>query len=209
MFKKYNLKNLYKDTIKLYKRAQFSGFKNIHRGRNHCVSSKIEDLVALYIYKNLKHRQNYKVYTDKPISIKGVKSHTIYPDVLIVDKNNQIVSMFDVKTDMGYKRKELCDLCKNKSAQLDKLSKNKSYIQSFKNGKTELSVTKNTNYNIVIISSKNWIKGWEDYVKKSNKIKGISVYVLFSGAHPNSKKTEKNLILMNDDFDHMLASLQF
>jgi hypothetical protein len=95
--------------INLYKKAEkpiFSnGKRNIKRGRKHPISSKVEDLFAVYISDILPNE--VELLIDQPFTYskdKRKKKQTIYPDIA-VKRDNNILNFFDLKMDLGFNRK--------------------------------------------------------------------------------------------------------
>lgn len=92
----------------MYKEARKIKYDdNITSGRSHFISSVTEDLFAYFISNNLK---GYKYLVDQPISIEGFSS-SIYPDISLVNDDN-IISLIDVKIDLGRKRNSFIEFCK-------------------------------------------------------------------------------------------------
>jgi hypothetical protein len=107
--------------VEMYKAARnatahYNEPERIKRGRNHNVSSVVEDLLAYFILKNT-DAKDFELLIDYPISYKSpVKktkkgnpaAKTIYPDVAVAHKltNNEYIirDIIDLKMDLGWKR---------------------------------------------------------------------------------------------------------
>lgn len=72
---------------------------NISRGHSRSISSDIEDNIALFISNIL--TEDYKIFLDPSIRVDSKNNR---PDLLIIDENNHVVSMIEIKSNMGYCR---------------------------------------------------------------------------------------------------------
>lgn len=98
---------------KYYAEARDSEYNHsqITRGRKHSISSKVEDLFAYFLLKQL-DKENTELWVDYPMTYKSKtkltkknnpSSITIYPDIAIV-RNNIVTDVIDIKMDLGWKR---------------------------------------------------------------------------------------------------------
>lgn len=110
---------LIEKVTELYKIAKksVSDFQSasIKRGRNHSISSVVEDLLAYFILNRVQ-LDNYELWVDYPMSykspIKKTKkgnqaSKTIYTDIAlvkIIDDKFVVEHIIDLKMDLGWKR---------------------------------------------------------------------------------------------------------
>ena len=79
----------------------------------------------------------------------------MYPDVMLV-KNNMIRNLVDVKTDLGWKRRQFTDLCKDANAKIAKLGGKKGAIkEGITKKQKSLSFSKKVCNHVVIISDQN------------------------------------------------------
>lgn len=105
----------------------------LSRGTSHSISSISEDLFGCYCADKVKTADNIKIYIDPPVSFKGTslknksrkKSLLIRPDLMIT-KENIATCFFDIKTDLGYKRKDFFNQAKERDEQLNKIKGKKS-----------------------------------------------------------------------------------
>jgi len=206
-------KDLIKHIIKTYREARRTKFANnkIFRGRSHSISSIIEDLFAHYLTQNIKCDQ---IYIDQPLKIEGIKGKNIYPDLVIV-KNDKIIALLDLKTDLGWKRKELFNLAK-KYSNLIKNIKDKKV--SLRIGETkerrDFKISDKISYDIVIMSGTNINKNLlEKHLEQIKKIKPkIDVFILTKSKHPNTYNLSiqsllSQIVINEADFDRMFKKL--
>jgi hypothetical protein len=203
------------NVINAYREARIPVVKDkkINRGRSRSVSAIAEDLFAEFLVKNDKSIE--KIFVDQAIRLDSAKV-TIYPDIAVV-KNGEIVAFMDLKMDMGWKRKELVNLC-NKHAQTIKDSKGTAC--RLKDGQTkdvqEFKISKKVSYSIVIVSrrnSGNLLGTLRDEVKKLNN--SVHTFLLCNSSkyHPNSYSIEpkellKQLEVNEPEFGELLGTLR-
>ena len=130
----------------------------IWRGVNHSISSKSEDLFALFIAKRL-NDSTLEFIVDKTITCKipGKKSIQFRPDLAIV-KDGILTHSIDLKMDMGYKRRYFETKAFGKQKEKFNLFRNQSFESvSYKrnDNKFELNVSSEIKNQIVVISEKN------------------------------------------------------
>ena len=180
-------KEFIKNIITLYRKARVPTFpfENIKRGKSRSISSEAEDLFAYYISNIINDK--VEILIDQPISfILFGKSKTIYADIAII-KNNVVYQIWDLKTDLGWKRDSFIDFCKDK---INLVNGAKLQLAKLKDGeyKTErhLTFSDNLTFNIVVISNKNIsaAKGERNIIETKN-LENVGVYFLTSGIHPN------------------------
>jgi hypothetical protein len=189
-------KDLITEIISLYHKARETKFSNdkIFRGRSHSISSAIEDLFAHYLTNNIECAY---ILIDQPLKIEGIKNKNIYPDLAIVQKD-EIIVLLDLKTDLGWNRDGLYDLCKKHSWLITKIKGSRC---SFKNGNTkeikELVLSKKVIYDVVIVSGKNVNKEkLNKQIALSRKLKPkIDIFVLTDKIHPNQYNISKKEII--------------
>lgn len=99
---------------------------NIIRGHLRSISSDIEDGIAMFISKALP--QDYKLFLDPTIHIdkKGNR-----PDLLIVDSQDKVAAMIEIKANMGW--------CRDAGPIIDKINEKDSQFRSKKKLKCEFS----------------------------------------------------------------------
>ena len=84
---------------------------NIFRGHLRSISSDVEDGIALFIADILS--VNYSIFLDSSININGSNNR---PDLLLVDGDNTVRAMIEIKANMGW--------CRNASAVIDDIKSN-------------------------------------------------------------------------------------
>ena len=111
---KKNIKEIYFGTCKQIK-------ENIYRGHKRSISTDIEDNIDLFISAILPN--DYKFFLDSTIRIEK-KSHR--PDLLIIDGNDNVTALIEIKANMGWCRN--ANEVINKLIDTDKLFKNKTKL---------------------------------------------------------------------------------
>jgi len=169
--------------IDLYKKGRKPAFpsRQIQRGRSRTVSGLTEDLFAKFLSANL--RGQYKFLVDQPISL---RKKTIYPDILII-KKGEIVSLLDLKMDLGWKRTKFVDFCKQKDKLMGNLKNSVvSYTDHTNEVRKELKTSGKIYYQIVIVSNRNISKEkWASNQAQITDLKSVNNYVLTEDVHPN------------------------
>ncbi|MCK4787955.1 MAG: hypothetical protein KAV87_29650 [Desulfobacteraceae bacterium] len=180
----------------------------IRRGRSHAISGLLEDLFAAFLAFNF--TGHYELLVDQPIT---VNRSTMYPDIILV-KDNKVRDLVDVKTDLGWKRIEFVQLCKETDSKLAKIGRKEGTVRD---GVTKeqkvLKLLKQVRYHIVIISGQNIPK--EQFRKNIDgvkKLKHIGVYVLSENQHPNvyGKSIDEimeAMVVREDEFERLMANL--
>lgn len=164
--------------------------ERIIRGRAPSISDKFEELIAVVLDSYL--IKKYMIFIDYPISYmsSSKKKKTIYPDIIIIDKNrNEIVEIIELKIDLGY----LSEDWSKQSAKIFseiKECKTVSYktkVGNDKGEKKELSVKKNLRKLIIVLSSEN-AHGRLEKFTKDNK----NTFILMKSHHPNDYSINKS-----------------
>ena len=201
-----------KEAITLYREAREVAFpkNNIFRGRSASISSSLEDLMALYISKNNPNKCTY--YVDQ-----GMKfNETIkYPDVVIQEISGDISNIIDLKTDMGFGRDKLYDLCKEWNKRIVQVKNTKT---KFKRGATKEEVsgffTKKLLCHVVILTRVNSGKNIDEHIEKVNKeLKNVKVYLLTKGKHPNEygctvDDLVKKIDILKPNFESLIKTIK-
>lgn len=201
--------------IELYKKAKEPTFKNgkgnIKRGRGHSISSKVEDLFAVYVSDKLSGK--IELLIDQPfIYFKGKrkKKKTIYPDIALI-KDDIILNLFDLKMDLGFHRK-FYPFCKEKETLITNIRNSPVNMATKEESKEEKSdkkiykISETIKYNIVIISNQNISKKQKQVNAKAIKNRldkdKLEVFIL-TNIHPNKDYGEsisKEELLRGMDF---------
>jgi len=169
---KSNINEIYKTT---YKKLA----NNIYKGHLRTMSFDVEDQITIFLSKILPN--GYKFFIDPQISV-NKKNHR--PDMLIINKDNNVVAMLEIKAQMGY--------CRNASWVIDKIIE---YDNKFKNSQLNCNlkveeepynyqaVNYGSNVKLFLISFSDWNCSAANH--KNNieyaKSKNVFYYTLFSG----------------------------
>jgi len=201
MLKKMSPEDFMRSVIELYHEARVSTFPedNIIRGRSSAISSKLEDLLARFIARNIK--KDFTFYLDQCMTFSATKR---YPDIVLQAKNGDIPHLLDVKADIGWKRSKIVDFCKEWDTRISKIKGTKT---NFKLGTTKEErsgqFTNSLVYHVVIITAINGGKNLSENVNKvNNDLEHVRLYVLSTGAHPNEYMSppDKKILSKNDVF---------
>ncbi|PKK98662.1 MAG: hypothetical protein CVV57_05615 [Tenericutes bacterium HGW-Tenericutes-2] len=103
---------------------------NIYRGHLRTISTDIEDGIAIFISDILPGE--YKIFLDSSIHIGGKKNR---PDLLVVDSNNNVKAMVEIKANMGW--------CRNASMVIDDIILSDIMFKTHKNLTCEFSREEN------------------------------------------------------------------
>lgn len=197
--------------ISLYKEARVTTYikKNIKRGRSHSISSRVEDLFAVYISEMLP--ENVEILIDQPFTYHSDKTYAMYPDIAVI-RNNEVVKLFDIKMDLGWNR-DFYPFCKEKQDFIDEI---KGLQVKAKDGATKeqkiYKISDSVKINIVIVSNANISKTKREENEKriltldKNK---IEVFVL-ADAHPNNYDDDDitNIPLRQIDMDNLKREIR-
>ena len=183
---------------------------DIFRGRNHSISGALEDLLAWFISQNNPNRCRY--FTDQPM--KFGKS-TRYPDIVIQTESERINHLIDVKADLGWNRNGLYKFCESWN---ERILEVRGTPTSFKKGENKEDCkgefTESLKYHVVIITDTNAdAKKLRDDIKEvEEKLKGVEVYILSNGLHPNNyfmngETPNKEMEIRTDEFDRLISAV--
>ena len=167
------IKTIYNETNKKLK-------SNIYRGHSRSISTDIEDAIALFI-SDILSEDGYKIFLDPSIYINR-KNHR--PDLLLVNKNNEVVFMIEIKANMGWCRdasKVLDDMINN-----DKVFKKEIQLNcEFSKDKTERVFYRSPKLLLIALTAGNC--GKENHIANKNyaKAKDINQFNLFYGWYDN------------------------
>ena len=182
------------------------------RGTSHSISSKTEDLFGCYCAEKIVNPGKIKIYIDPPISFKGTelknksnkRSLLIRPDIALI-KDSVATCFFDIKTDLGYKRKEFLNQAIEKDKQLNLIkgkTANSKDGQTKENNKIDISVKIIFIY--IVISQGNIKKTkLDNFINEIRKLENIDVFLLSKGEHLNSYNDEPKWETNKEDFDRL------
>ncbi len=184
----------------------------LSRGTSHSISSITEDLFGCYCANKVQSDNKINIYIDPPVSFKGTelknksnkKALLIRPD-LMISKNDIATCFFDVKTDLGYKRKDFFSQAKERNEQLE-LIKNK--LCSIKDGMTKeknnIKISNKIKLIYVVISQGNIKKSVQDeFIKQIKLLKNVDVFLLTTGDHLNSYHPNPHWAINKGNFDEL------
>ena len=188
---------------------------NIWRGVSHSISSKAEDLFALFVAERLNNRE-LEFIVDKTFTLYSNEYGRIQfrPDLAIV-KNGKITHIIDLKMDMGYKRSyHETEAFEKEKLKFEIFRRQKFSQVSYKMGKqsTRLTVSKNIINQIVVISEKN--EGKEnnriDMINCIDKLDWVNIYYLCGGVHPNNyaDNTLEEIKINDSQFELLMSDIQ-
>jgi len=196
--------------VSLYKTAKKSVEQfqqpSIKRGRNHSISSVVEDLLAYFILSSGGFEE-HELWVDYPISYtspskitktgqQGTK--TIYTDIAIVKKvggKNYIEHIIDLKMDLGWKRNliptidnAITTLNEIQNAQVGRYSVMDEYGVKTKE-KGDVVFLGNLKWHIVVISDQNihidQMTSNIQYAQSKEKNNDFRFYIFSKDFHPN------------------------
>ncbi len=195
-----------------YKYIPNSNQQVLSRGTSHSISSETEDLFGCYCAEKVINEKEIKIIIDPPISFKGTdlknksgkKSLLMRPDILIT-KDGIANCLFDLKTDLGYKRFELLNQAKEKNELLKLI---KGHNAKYKDGKTkqeiEIKFSNEIKFVYVVISQGNIkIEKLNEYIRGIKELENIEIYVLSTGDHLNSYNQHSNWNVNETDFNEL------
>lgn len=185
----------------------------IMRCTNRIISAFVEDLFALYIKSHLR-RKHLEIWIDPQITIPKLKNKskkrifTFRPDICIYNKKkNQVIAVFELKMDIGYKRDIFCLQVGEKIKDLNRISFEKgkmNYCES------KFTFAKGIKWKYIIVSTGNAKKQQIDKIKRYFKInkQNTSLFILNEGDYLNSHK--QNIIInpCKRDFERLEAYLK-
>lgn len=184
------IETIYTDTNKQLK-------TNIYRGHSRSISTDIEDAIAIFI-SDILPEDEYKILSDPSIYINH-KNHR--PDLLVINKNNEVTLLIEIKANMGW--------CRDASNVLNDMIKNDSIFKREIQLKCEFSkkeaitvLYKNPKLLLVALTDGNCSK--EKHLKNKDYAKSINIYQfnLFSGWYGNLSNNE-----ISDFYDFIINNV--
>jgi hypothetical protein len=166
---KLSIKNIYSQTKQNLR-------SNIYRGHSRSISSDIEDQITVFISNILP--KNFKFLLDSSLNIDGKNNR---PDLIVVDEDNNVKFLIELKANMGY--------CRNATKVIDdirdnheKFSKKGSLICKFSDG-NQIIINYNEEVKLFLISFTDNNCSSKKHVLNKNYAdqKGVHHFNLFSG----------------------------
>lgn len=221
------LKSFIMNLREAYERSRIACKYNkstIERGRNRSVSGIAEDYFGCMLYEIL-NDDNITIFVDQAISFeKDGKTKTIYPDILICKKTDdyefersyhgklkkekmncyKCYYMCDIKTDIGWIRKSLNEICSKHN--VDLVDSLKCEICKAKNGKDKkdfcVRIDEDAKYDVIVLMCKNGLKNYDDFCENKNLNKeyrdiekSTNCFLLTEGGHVNEYKSKEELTI--------------
>lgn len=176
-------KELFKQLVYLYRNAREPVFyhPSIKRGRSHSIATQVEDLFAFFLSLNL--TKDYRFFVDQPLNF---GKRQFYPDISVVE-NGKLIHVFDVKTDLGWKRNEFSKFCEDKNKEIINFFNVKlSATDGINKKKFTINPASEFHYHVVVLSGLNIKKEkLEEHLNAISKLNYVHAYVLFPNEHPN------------------------
>lgn len=189
-----------------------TNFEILSRGTSHSISSITEDLFGCYCANKVKDTSDVKIYIDPPISFKGTelknksnkKPLLIRPDIMIT-RNNIATCFFDIKTDLGYKRKDFFKQAKEKNEQINLIKgKNPSSNDGVTKEKYSFRIAEDVKFIYVVISQGNIKKSIQkELIKQIRELENVGIFLLTIGDHLNSYHDNPKWEINQNDFDNL------
>jgi hypothetical protein len=172
-----------------------SNIQVLTRGTSHSISSMAEDLFGCYCVEKISKSNNILIYIDPQLSFSGTELKNksekrpllIRPDIAFT-KSGIVNCMFDIKTDLGYKRKELFNQAKERNNQVNLIKNREAFNNDGKTKeRTTIKFSSDLKFIYVVISQGNISKSVrDDFISKIGKLKNVEIYFLSNGDHLNS-----------------------
>ena len=168
--------NNLKDNIKkIYVSSKETKNKNIYRGHLRSISTDIEDEIAYFIMSILS--EGYKIYLDPSIYIDD-QNHR--PDLLILNNENEIKCLIEIKSNMGW--------CRDAKDVIKKISENDKLYKRERKLLCKFSTTENNDvyYNdvklfLISLTSGNCCNSNHEANKIKAEKENCNYYMLFDG----------------------------
>ena len=181
----------------------------IIRGTSHSISSLSEDIFGKFISDLITN--DYEIWIDPQISVKAIRNasgkrvKTFRPDVCVYAKTKKRIELiFDLKMDLGYKRKDFIEFSKNRDEELNVIKENNGTWNRDK-VKMEFCFNKDLKWNYIVLSEGNITKEQIENVKRGFKNNMDSnLFILSSGEHLNTYN-EENFIINDEAFNSIIS----
>ena len=187
-----------------------SNIQVLTRGTSHSISSLTEDLFGCYCTEKISKPDNKVIHIDPQLSFSGTELKNkskkrpllIRPDIAFT-KNGIANCMFDIKTDLGYKRKELFNQAKERNDQVDLIKNQEAFSNDGKTKeRTTIKFSNDLKFIYVVISQGNISKNvQDDFISEIRKLKNVEIYLLTTGDHLNSYHDNPTWTINKTDFD--------
>lgn len=198
------------EIVKKYKEARKPLFSEevdqIKRGTSRSISSIAEDLFGRYCYDKIEDKEK-EIWVDPQLTFPGLKNKSgerrllIRPDICIYNpKNYKIECMFDLKMDLGYKRKDFVEQAKERSGQIKKI-KSRSCECSIVSKGEKIEIDSDLSFVYVVASDGNIASDkYKKIIEEISDIINVPLYTLTKGGHLNDYSGKKDWEI-NSDFD--------
>ena len=145
-------------------------------------------------------------------NVEGEKSIQFRPDLAII-KNNTITHIFDLKMDMGYKRRYFESDTFIKKSEVFNIFRNNHYervsYKIDKNNNRQLNVSENIINQVVVISEKNQgkLSNRTDMIEAIDTLDWIEIYYLTGENHPNNYSDKKPEV-RDEEFNRLFEDIK-
>jgi hypothetical protein len=190
------------------RRLKISSTKNkTIRGTSHTISSVSEDIFAKYCADLLPQKKEIEIWVDPQISFKiaGLKNKSgkrpllFRPDICIIE-NNVVKKVFDIKTDLGYKRTKIVEQAEELKNITNKIVGKQATVKDGQDKEVKnIKIAKRLKRYIVVLSSgNNSAEKLNDTKSKIKELHNILMFCLTQGDHLNSYIDNPNITITKD-----------
>ncbi len=176
----------------------------IKRGTNHTISSIAEDIFAKYVEDKISKTR--EVWVDPQITVKSLKNGSgkrallFRPDVCVYNPKERVIEkIFDLKMDLGYKRKEFVKQARKNAVLLNRITQRKAKCKL--NGGYDLTFLPGLECNFIVISDRNISKS--DYKKVESYFRKTKREKLFTLIKGHLNHIEKGFEIRKNDFKRL------
>lgn len=188
---------------------------NLHaltRGTSHSISSLTEDLFGCYCTEKIPTDDKVKIHIDPQLSFRGTglknkskkKSLLIRPD-LVLTRNNIANCMFDIKTDIGYKRIELFNQAKERNDQIELIRNKTAFCKDGKSKVEEqIEFSSDIKFIYIVLSQGNINKDIQvKFITDIRNLPNVDIFLLTIGDHLNAYHENPIWKINQTDFDQL------
>ena len=205
-----------KETIEQYHKARLPMYPHdrIFRGESRCISSEIEDLFANYLINNLP--KGIVIYINQIITTgSGASRQRLKPD-LVITKDESILSILDLKMDLGYKRGGFADYWRERDAQVPRLHKQEfGLFEKLGSSKTRkfFRFSEHAKLFYIIISNQNIREELiSPILRMRDSMEHSDLFVLSHDFHPNAyemsvEEVLQKIVINTLDFERLELQL--
>lgn len=156
----------------------------LSRGCRRSISSHAEDLFGSYLSQFATTEGQIIIEPQLTIDL-STAPRTIKPDIVLI-KNQCIMTMFDLKMDLGYIRSKYKTIHSEHCALAESLKH-----QRCKSGGTEYTSSDNLKYIMTVVSALNVSNKDQEWLLSDDALSG-GIITLTSGVHPNDHRKPRD-----------------